>query len=204
MTEIVEPTIRLIDDDPSVLRALSRLLSARGHSSILYASAEAFLADQRPEPGCAIVDLHLPGADGLELQDRLATYHGRLPLIFLTGYGDMATGVQAMRSGAVDFLTKPVEGNALLAAVDRALAMDRELRASRSLNEARNRALASLTTRENEVLALLLEGLLNKQIASRLGVVEKTIKVHRARIMRKTGARTVADLFRMMFVGTTV
>lgn len=197
---MTEPaTVHLVDDDPGVRRALKRLLAAAGHACETWESAEAFLArPPSPAPGCAIVDLELPGASGLELQARLADHAEVLPLVFLTGRGDIAASVRAMKGGAVDFLTKPVEAAALLAAVAAALDRGRADRAARdALAEARER-LDRLTPREREVLAMVVEGRLNKQIAGDLGIAEKTIKVHRARVMHKLGVRTVADLVRLV------
>ncbi|TPE46945.1 response regulator transcription factor [Amaricoccus solimangrovi] len=193
------PVVHLVDDDPSVLRALRRLLAAAGHASETYRSAEEFLARPLPEaPGCVVVDLGLPGADGLELQDRLAGRGTAPPVIFLTGRGDLATGVRAMKGGAVDFLTKPVEPGALIGAIAVALARDADARRSRDAEADVARRLALLTPREREVLDLVVEGRLNKQIAAELGIAEKTIKVHRARVMRKLDARGLAELVRLM------
>ena len=197
MTEA--PVIHVIDDDPSVRRALGRLLAAAGHRCETHDSAEAFLA-RRPEagPGCAVIDLQLPGASGLDLQARLAELGETLPLIFLTGRGDIPASVRAMKGGAVDFLTKPVETAALLAAIAAALDQGRALSAARAAEAGVDLCLARLTPREREVLDMVVEGRLNKQIAADLGVAEKTIKVHRARVMRKLQVRTIADLVRLV------
>lgn len=193
------PTIHLIDDDPAVLRALKRLLAASGYGCETYSSAETFLSRPASDAaGCAVVDLQLPGADGLDLQARLAERNDALPLIFLTGRGDVGSSVRAMKGGAVDFLEKPVEPAALLAAIGSALVTDRERRERhRDLQEAERRW-ARLTPREREVVDRVVEGRLNKQIAAELGVAEKTVKVHRARVMRKFGVRTIADLVRLV------
>lgn len=193
------PVIHLIDDDPSVRRALGRLLAAAGHRCEAHASAEAFLARQPDAaPGCAVIDLQLPGASGFDLQARLAELEPTLPLIFLTGHGDIPASVRAMKGGAVDFLTKPVESAALLAAIATALERGRALRAVRTAEAGVDARLARLTPREREVLDRVVEGRLNKQIAVELGVAEKTVKVHRARAMHKLEARTVADLVRLV------
>jgi FixJ family two-component response regulator len=195
------PVIHLVDDDPSVRRALARLLAAAGHRCETHASAEAFLArgpDAGPGPGCAVIDLQLPGASGLDLQARLAELDATLPLIFLTGRGDIPASVRAMKGGAVDFLTKPVEAAALLAAIATALERGRALRAARAAEAGVDARLARLTPREREVLDMVVEGRLNKQIAADLGVAEKTVKVHRARVMHKLEARAVADLVRLV------
>jgi FixJ family two-component response regulator len=192
-------TIFLVDDDPRVLKALTRLLRTSGYDSRSFASAEEFL--QRHDasaPGCAVLDLAMPDVDGIQLQQKLAAEGIERPIIFLTGKGDVPTSVRAMRAGAVDFLTKPVDADELIAAIERAReqeARSRDARAQMGSFEAR---LASLTPREREVLHHVVAGRLNKQIAGDLGTVEKTIKVHRGRMMAKMGVRTVADLVRMV------
>jgi FixJ family two-component response regulator len=193
------PVVHLVDDDPSVRRALGRLLAAAGHRCETHASAEAFLA-RRPDagPACAVIDLQLPGASGLDLQARLAELGETLPLIFLTGRGDIPASVRAMKGGAVDFLTKPVEAAALLAAIAAALDHGRALSAARAAEAGVDARLARLTPREREVLDGVVEGRLNKQIAADLGVAEKTVKVHRARVMQKLEVRTIADLVRLV------
>lgn len=197
-----EPVVHLVDDDPSVLRALARLLRAAGHDCATYGSAEEFLDRVRTDaPGCAIFDLRLPGADGLALQAQLNDGDAGLPVIFVTGRGDIATSVQAMKEGAVDFLTKPVEAAALLAAVALALARDKAARGERARTAGFAAALARLTPREREVMEMVVAGLLNKQVAGELGLAEKTVKVHRARVMQKLGVRTVADLVRLVTQG---
>lgn len=193
------PIVHLVDDDASVRRALRRLLAAAGHRCETYDSAEAFL--ERPVddvPGCAVIDLQLPGASGLDLQTRLSELDMDLPLIFLTGRGDVPTSVRAMKHGAVDFLTKPVEPEALLAAIAAALQRDRRIRAERDVQASIAERLMRLTAREQEVLEMVVEGRLNKQIAGDLGVAEKTVKVHRARVMQKLEVRTIADLVRLV------
>jgi FixJ family two-component response regulator len=189
--------IWLVDDDPAILRGLGRLLGAEGFETRAYQAAAEFLAAHDPSlPGCAIVDLGLQDGCGLAVQEQLAA-DGRT-VIFLTGQGSIPTAVQAMRAGAVDFLTKPVDANSLLSAVGSAIAADsaRRSRAS-SLAELRQR-LATLTPREHEVLQEIVSGRLNKQIAYRLGAAEKTIKVHRGRVMHKMGVRSVAELVKLM------
>ena len=194
-----ESIVHLVDDDPSVRRALGRLLAAAGHRCETHVSAEAFLARQSDAGhGCAVIDLQLPGASGLELQARLVELDATLPLIFLTGRGDIPTSVQAMKGGAVDFLTKPVDAATLLAAIAAALERGRVLRAARAAEAGVDARLGRLTPREREVLDMVVEGRLNKQIAADLGVAEKTIKVHRARVMQKLEVRTVADLVRLV------
>ena len=187
--------IWLVDDDPGVLRALQRLLHAEGFETRAFPDADAFLAaHDMTLPGCAVIDLGLPGLSGLALQQHLASEGRVCPVIFLTGQGSIPAAVEAMRGGAVDFLTKPVQAVDLLAAVRTALARDAAAR-ERAGAEAQHRArLASLTPREREVMAEVVAGRLNKQIADRLGAAEKTIKVHRGRVMQKMGVRSVAEL----------
>jgi FixJ family two-component response regulator len=185
----------LVDDDPAILRALRRLLDAEGYASRAFSDAASFLAAHDAAlPGCAVIDLGLPGLDGLALQDRLTAEGRACPVIFLTGQGSIPAAVRAMRSGAVDFLTKPVSAQDLLAAIRAALARDAETRARAAAGEEARRRVASLTPREREVLDLVVRGLLNKQIAAELGAAEKTIKVHRGRVMQKMGVRSVAEL----------
>ena len=193
-----EFTVFVVDDDPAVCRGLSRLLGAAAYRAQTFASPRDFLAQHDPSiPGCAVIDLVMPDGGGLELQRKLALSGADRPIIFLSGKGDIPTSVRAMRAGAVDFLTKPVGGDALLAAVRRAQAADARARESRGAVAAVAANLAKLTPREREVLDHVVAGRLNKQIAGDLGTVEKTIKVHRGRMMRKLGMRTVQDLVRL-------
>jgi FixJ family two-component response regulator len=192
-------TVFLVDDDAAVLRGVSRLLTAAGYDVHAYASPAAFLTDQdQAVPGCAVLDLAMPGLDGLALQQALADRGIERPIIFLTGKGDIPTSVRAMQAGAVDFLTKPVERDALLAAIGRAAARDAEARERRAGLAAVQTRLARLTPREREVLSHVVAGRLNKQIAYDLGTVEKTIKVHRGRMMEKLEVRSVAELMRLV------
>ena len=192
-------TVFLVDDDHSVLRALSRLLRARGYDVQTFDAPQAFLDSHDPAvPGCAILDVAMPGLDGLALQERLTVAAGsQRPIIFLTGKGDVPTSVRAMRAGAVDFLTKPVGDQALLDAIARAQNLDARARRDYAERSAIRTRIATLTPREREVLTHVVAGRLNKQIAGDLGTVEKTIKVHRGRMMEKLGIRTVADLVRL-------
>lgn len=191
--------IYLVDDQPAILKALTRLLTAAGYAVQSYASARAFLASVDPRAeGCLILDLAMPEMNGLDLQQALRERASLLPVIFLTGHGDIDTGVRAMKLGAADFLTKPVDADRLLAAVALACASNRRARdTDQELTLIRQR-LATLTPRETEVLDLIIEGLLNKQVAAALGAAEKTIKVHRARVMAKMEARSLAALVRMV------
>jgi FixJ family two-component response regulator len=192
------PTIFVVDDYAPVRSAVSRLLRAAGFAVSAFASAEEFLAHYDPHiPGCLVLDLAMPALDGLELQRLLAKTGSALPLIFLTGEGDIPKSVQAMKHGATDFLTKPVDDEDLLAAVRVAIEKDRAIRREQDeLSEIRVR-LATLTPREREVLEHVVTGKLNKQIAGDLGTVEQTVKIHRARVMQKMRVQSVAELVRL-------
>jgi FixJ family two-component response regulator len=191
-------TVFLVDDDADVLKALARLLRASGYDSREFASSRDFLREHDASmPGCAVFDVAMPDLDGLALQQALAAKGVERPVIFLSGRGDIPTTVRAMKAGAVDFLTKPVDADALLAAIDSARereSRDREARAEMDLFIAR---LATLTPREREVFGHVIAGRLNKQIAYDLGTVEKTIKVHRSRMMEKMGVGSLAELVRL-------
>ncbi len=192
-------TVYLVDDDPGVLKALSRLLRARGYEVKPYFSPQLFLEEHDAAvPGCAILDVSMPGLDGLELQRALtATGGSHRPVLFVTGKGDIPTSVRAMKAGAIDFLTKPVKDEDLFKAVSNAEALDVESRRLHSELELMQAKVRTLTPREREVLTHVVAGRLNKQIAGDLGTAEKTIKVHRSRMMEKLGIRMVADLVRM-------
>ena len=191
-------TVSIVDDDPAVLKALGRLLRTKGYDSRPFASPSEFLAQHDPSAaGCAILDLSMPGLDGIELQQVLAKEAAHFPVIFISGKGDIPTSVRAMRAGAVDFLTKPVNANDLVAALARARAQAENALRTRSELDAINARLARLTPREREVLEHVIAGQLNKQIAADLGTVEKTVKVHRGRMMEKMEARSVTDLVRL-------
>ncbi|KYG03040.1 LuxR family transcriptional regulator [Sorangium cellulosum] len=197
--DVTGPTVFVVDDDPSVLRALERLLRSAGYAVEGHASPEAFLERAPSErPGCVVVDLRMPGLGGLELQDELARRGCPLPIVFLTGHGDVSSSVRAMKAGAVDFLTKPCDDTDLLAAVERAIARDAEARAARGEQQALRTRFEALTPREREVCLRVAQGLLNKQIAEELGAAEKTIKVHRGRVMEKLGVESVAELVRLV------
>jgi FixJ family two-component response regulator len=192
------PTIFLVDDDAGVLKALSRLLRTRGYETLAFTSPREFLGTHDSSlPGCAVLDVSMPDLDGLELQKALSTRDTHRPIVFLTGEGDIPTSVRAMKAGAIDFLTKPVSDDDLLAAIARAIEVDSEGRQLSSELEAINTKFASLTPREHEVMTHVIAGRLNKQIAGDLGTVEKTIKVHRSRVMEKMGVRSVAALVRL-------
>jgi FixJ family two-component response regulator len=191
-------TVFLVDDDAGVLKGLSRLLRARGYDVQAFSSSQAFLAGHDALiPGCAVLDVSMPGLDGLELQQALSSGGSQRPVIFLTGKGDIPTSVRAMRAGAIDFLTKPVDDDDLLAAIARAVKHDADTRHASAELDSINARFAILTPREREVMTHVIAGRLNKQIAGDLGTVEKTIKVHRGRVMEKLGVRSVADLVRL-------
>jgi FixJ family two-component response regulator len=192
-----QEVVYLVDDDPALLRALGRLLEAEGFPVEAYSSAEEFLVAQDPDqPGCAVADLRLPKMDGMALQQALLLAGAERTIVLMSGFGDIATGVRAIKAGAVDFLVKPFDDTCFLAAVGAALDKDRRARqVQRELQSVRGR-LATLTPREHEVLEHVIVGRLNKQIAADLGITEKTIKVHRARAMEKMGVGTLAELVR--------
>jgi FixJ family two-component response regulator len=185
----------IVDDDKSVLTAVSRLLTTAGYHVKTFDSPMSFLAEHDPSvPGCALLDIGMAEVDGLALQDILTRSDHARPIIFITGNDDVKTSVRAMKAGALDYLTKPVQDTALLAAVESALGADLEARKARSEQSVARERFEQLTTREREVMALVVRGRLNKQIAADLGIVEKTVKVHRARVMEKMGVRSVAAL----------
>jgi len=191
-------TVFVVDDDLSFLRSLSRLLRASGLHVVAYNSAAEFLAGLRPGmKGCVITDLMMPGIDGMALQGALLKAGNPLPIVFLTGHGDIPTTVQAMRGGAEDFLTKQAPKAELLAAVNRALARNEQDRAERARLESLRQPFALLTDREREVLQHVLQGKLNKQIAADLGIHERTVKLHRTSITTKLRVHSVAELSRL-------
>jgi FixJ family two-component response regulator len=193
-----QPRVYIIDDDASVRRSLARLVRCAGHQVATFPSAGEFLEQSsHAGPGCLVLDVAMPGLSGLGLQERLAEADSPIPIIFITGAGDVPTSVRAMKAGAVDFLCKPVRAPELLSAVDEALNRDRRAREREAEVEELRRRLHTLTAREQEVMALVVTGVMNKQIAVRLGTGEKTIKVHRARVIEKMQADSVADLVRM-------
>ena len=191
-------TVFLVDDDLSILRALTRLLRVGGHQVSAFRSPRDFLAQHDAAvPGCVVLDLAMPGLNGLELQAALAAAGSQRPIVFISGHGDVPSSVRAMKAGAVDFLTKPVSQENLLAAIQRAIECDRVMRQTRAELQAIDERLNRLTPREREVFQHVVAGQLNKQIAVDLGTVEKTVKVHRSRVMEKMGVRSLADLVRM-------
>lgn len=194
----ITPQVFLIDDQPAVLKALSRLLGSAGYVVSAFDTAQNFLdSEHAAAAGCIVLDLAMPRMDGLAVQQALKECGSALPIIFLTGHGDIDTGVRAMKLGAFDFLTKPVDDERLIAAVHAAFERNHQLRNDRTERDEILQRLAGLTPREREVLSLVVEGKLNKQVAADLGTVEKTIKVHRARVMAKMKVRTLAELVRL-------
>jgi FixJ family two-component response regulator len=192
-------TVYVVDDDPGVLKAMCRLLRARGYQVNPYASPRLFLEEHNATvPGCAILDLSMPDLDGLDLQRELTiTIGSHRPIVFVTGKGDIPASVRAMKAGAIDFLTKPVKDEHLLDAISRAEEKDAQWRKVNSELESIRGKIATLTPREREVFVQVVAGRMNKQIAGDLGTAEKTIKIHRSRVMEKLGTRTLADLVRM-------
>ena len=192
-------TIFVVDDDAAVTRAIARLLRADGWRVKTFGSAEAFLAARDTKvPGCLVLDVNLPGLDGLALQQLLRDAGETLPIVFLTGYGDIPMSVRAIKAGAADFLTKPVAADALNAAIRAAIDQHMAQRKRGSDSNAIRRRLDALTAREREVLAAVVAGKLNKEIAFDLGIVEQTVKYHRAHIMERMQAKSVAELMHIV------
>ena len=190
------PIVHVVDDDDSVRTGVVRLLQAAGYVTRAYSTAGEFLLGRsdRNAAGCLVLDVRMPGPSGLELQEALARFGAPMPIIFLTGHGDIAMSVRAMKGGAVDFLTKPVGQETLLAAVKAALERDAETRAAHAHMNAMRERYGTLTPREREVFAGVVAGKLNKQIAAELGTAERTVKAHRAQVMEKMGVASVAAL----------
>ena len=193
-----DAVVFVVDDDAAVRRSLDNLIRSVGLRAETFASAQEFLSSKRPDvPGCLVLDVRLPGLSGLDLQNRMAEADMEIPIIFITGHGDIPMTVQAMKAGAVEFLTKPFREQDLLDAIRQALERDSQAREQRAEIEGLRRRFASLTPREREVMALMVAGLLNKQIAGELGASETTVKIHRHNVMEKMGAGSLADLVRM-------
>jgi len=192
-----KPVVYVVDDDPSVGRALERLVRSAGHEVRTFTSALDFVRCRNlEEPACLILDVSMPDLNGLELQEYLADQGSSLPIVFITGHGTVPMSVQAMKAGAVDFLQKPFSDTDLLNAISRAIETDRQAKKKREHLKKLRERMEMLTPREREVFQLVVTGKLNKRIAFDLGISEKTIKVHRARVMEKLGAESLADLVR--------
>ena len=191
-------TVFVVDDDPAVLKALSRLLRSHRLQVQTFQSAKSFLEQHDvSSPGCLVLDIAMPDVSGLELQKMLKSTNSLRPIVFLTGHSDVPNAIRAMRDGAINFLIKPVNSRILLEAVNEALEKDRVERSIRAEVMSVQNRVATLTPREREVMSYVVTGLLNKQIAVELGTVEKTIKVHRSRVMHKMGVRSLAELVRI-------
>jgi FixJ family two-component response regulator len=192
------PIVFVVDDDASVRESLALLIDSAGWQSETFASAEEFLISPRVHaPSCLVLDVTLPDLDGLELQKRIAVDRADMPIVFISGYGDVPTTVRAMKAGAVEFLTKPLRGDVMLAAIENAIECSHAaLEHESEMRVLRDRYL-SLTRREREVMALVVSGLLNKQVGAELDISEITVKAHRGNVMRKMKARSLADLVKM-------
>ena len=192
------PIVFVVDDDPSVRRAIKRLVGSVGLEVELFGSAQEFLRSKRPDaPSCLVLDIRLPGVSGLDFQRELAQANIHIPIIFITAHGDIPMTVRAMKAGSVEFLTKPFRDQDLLDAIQFALERDRARRQQEAEVAMLRERFESLTSREREVLPLVVSGLLNKQIAAEIGTSETTVKVHRSQLMRKMGADSLAELVRM-------
>ena len=193
-----DAVIAVVDDDPSVREGLSSLIRSAGLKVESYASAQEFLDRNGTEtPSCLVLDLQLPGLSGLDLQKRMAEVGTEIPIVFLTGHGNIPASVQAMKAGAVEFLTKPFDEHDVLQAIQEAIERDRQNRQQHAEMHELQDLYESLTAREQEVMQQVISGLLNKQIAAELNIAEYTVKIHRGRVMRKMHAQSLADLVRM-------
>ena len=193
-----EPLVYVVDDDAAARAAIQSLLHSVGLRAETFGSAQEFLASYRPDtPACLVLDVRLPGVGGLDFQRDLAARDVTIPIIFITGHGDIPMSVEAMKAGALEFLTKPFRGQVLLDAIHKAIERDRAARHEQSKVAELRQRLDTLTPREREVMQLVISGLLNKQIAAELGASERTVKIHRGQVMRKMQAGSLPDLVRM-------
>jgi RNA polymerase sigma factor (sigma-70 family) len=198
MTDTAALTVHIVDDDAAVRDSLSLILSLRGYRTATFASAEQFLASVQPEwAGCVIADIRMPGLSGLELQQQLHERGIPMPVIIITGHGDVASARAAFKADAVDFLEKPFDEHGPVNAVETAFARERDRLAARVVARQRETSLAALSAREREVLELLVEGLHNRDVAERLGISPRTVEIHKARVMAKLQARNLAELIRI-------
>ena len=193
-----EPSVFIIDDDPSARRGLTRLVRAAGMNAESFASAGEFLASGNSDgPGCIVLDVRMPGMTGPELQEELGRSDYCMPIIFVSAHGDVPTAAESMKRGAVNFLTKPVDGDDLQEAIHEALARDAENRAQRAERGSVQERIKKLSRREREVMTYVIAGMLNKQIGGELGISEETVKIHRGRVMHKLGIGSVPELVRL-------
>jgi RNA polymerase sigma factor (sigma-70 family) len=200
-----EPTVFLVDDDPEMLKAIARTVAAAGWPVQTYLSGEEFLGAYEPtQAGCTVLDVRMPRVSGLRVQATLTARHAHIPVIFITGYGEVAAAVQAMKAGAMDFLEKPFSEQMLLACIERAMAHDAEMRQEQAWRTTFATRLARLTPREREVLDLVLAGRLNKEIALHLAISQRTVELHRRRIMQKLHAESAVDLARQVLLAQSV
>jgi FixJ family two-component response regulator len=193
-----EPVVYVVDDDAAARAAIQSLLNSVGLRAETFGSAQEFLANYSPDaPACLVLDVRLPGVSGLDFQRDLAARSATIPIIFITGHGDIPMSVEAMKAGAMEFLTKPFRGQVLLDAIHKAIERDRAARGEQSKTAELRQRLATLTPREREVMQFVISGLLNKQVAAELGASERTVKIHRGQVMRKMQADSLPDLVRM-------
>lgn len=195
---VEEATVFIVDDDASVCKALKRLIQSMGFKVIVFDSAKNFLEHGSHErPACLVLDVRMPGMSGIELQEQLRNAGVSIPIIFITGHANVSMTVEAMKAGALDFIEKPFDDQKLINAINQAIKKDKRLVSEFAVQKKLQQRVNSLTPREHEVFVLVVDGMLNKQIAFDLGMSEKTVKVHRARVMQKMKARSLADLVRM-------
>lgn len=198
MTSAEQSIVFIVDDDPSMRASLESLFRSVGHAAQAFATTQDFLRSERQNvPSCLVLDVRLPGQSGLEFQRKLAKSDIRIPIVFITGHGDVPMSVAAIKAGAIEFLTKPVRDQELLDAVHRGLELDRDWRAEAAVLADLRERLKALTPRERDIMALVAAGQLNKQIAAELNLSEVTVKVHRAQVMRKMQAKSLPHLVRM-------